>query len=53
MVSFYKEAFKTGNAQGDGEGEGMADQIEKEGISQAVKLADSLVLTFRGNPELN
>jgi CHAT domain-containing protein len=56
MVSFYKEALKTGNAP-----KAMAKvqkdwliRLRKEkSISQAVKLAGPFVLTFRGNPERN
>jgi CHAT domain-containing protein/tetratricopeptide (TPR) repeat protein len=56
MVSFYKEALKTGNApkaMAKVQREWLVKLREERSISQAVKLAGPFVLTFRGNPELN
>ena len=56
MVSFYKEALKTGNApkaMAKVQKEWLIKLREERSISQAVKLAGPFVLTFRGNPELN
>lgn len=56
MVSFYKEALKTGNApkaMAKVQKEWLIRLREERSVSQAVKLAGPFVLTFRGNPELN
>ena len=56
MVSFYKEALKTGNApkaMAKVQKEWLIKLREERSVSQAVKLAGPFVLTFRGNPELN
>jgi CHAT domain-containing protein len=56
MVSFYKEALKTGNApkaMAKMQKEWLIKLRDERSISQAVKLAGPFVLTFRGNPELN
>ena len=56
MVSFYKEALKTGNApraMAKVQKDWLIKLREERSVSQAVKLAGPFVLTFRGNPELN
>ena len=56
MVSFYKEALKTGNApkaMAKVQKEWLIKLRDERSVSQAVKLAGPFVLTFRGNPELN